>query len=291
MGDDESTKPLEYRNAHRLPVYTVVSSSATTSMPINLQMLRSGFQFEPDVSRLGTGEVQRRPRTTSERLRDFHEMTLQAVAQASSRPRANSTHTCAAPSAVQQKQLQQKQEEQHRHHQQRHYHHHQEQKEQQQQQQQQRFFASNGSADMAASRPVPTATAAMHALNLRSTVSCSTPFPSSSSSALTATTAAATSTSGIGRVPKTSSTLEGSVLVRDPAGLHLPPTIVNHAFLRSGAQFTEPQLEVARNSSILGVSNDNAAAGDQNEMHLHRSRNRRLEEFYERMQQQHAKPA
>lgn len=42
-------------------------------------------------------DFQPRVRSTSERLREFHNKTLEAVATAQTRPRANTTHTCVTP--------------------------------------------------------------------------------------------------------------------------------------------------------------------------------------------------
>lgn len=179
--------PMEFQKAHKLPV---TSTPVAEAFPINLQLLRSGYQFEAPLSMHGLEEP-RRPRSTSERLREFHEKTLQAVAQAHShsRRRAHTTHACRA---------------------------------------------------------------AGHS---------------------------------VGSTAKTPTNVERHRKLHIPIleeGPEQPLTIVNESFITSGAQFMRPELKSG--ASGMGGFNRHAAAGDQNEALVHKSKHQRLEEFYEQMQ-------
>lgn len=224
----------------RLPI---ISPQPQQPLPINLQMLRSGYQFEPWLVQLAENRdvVPQRKRSTSERLREFHDKTLQAVAQASKpRTRAHTTHTCHEGSSDNDAAEDDSLHQQHQPEEQGevnsttpfHLQQHQQHQQQRQQRHQHELLASEDKAQLA--EPFVHPRRMIHL---------------------------------------------SKVVHKEPAGQHAPPTLVNHSFLRSGAQFTEPRHDAALYSSF-GASNADAAAGDQNELNTHRSKNRRLEEFY-----------
>lgn len=238
----------EYRGS-RLPIFTpnmddkISASNKSSQMPINLQMLCSGFQFEPQLLEPFTFTPAHKIRTTSERLREYHDKTLEAVAKAS-RTRAHTTHTC-SPQTTMARQAEAASE-----------------------------HGMHASATTFA--PIgPTAAQQQEMVYGSEDKACLDEGVLPSSSRSKGTHGRSRMTHGL--------RLESRFVHKVPDGQHQPSTLINHLFLRSGAQFRQAHQRDPT-LAVVGSNKDEqrAAAGDQNFATHHRSRNTRLEEFYKK---------